>query len=68
MRRGARIGCPRGRVPDTACSKCSVAEEEGRATYLVTGDDKLQKLASYQGVTILSPRDFLDVLAAQDAE
>jgi putative PIN family toxin of toxin-antitoxin system len=30
--------------------------------YLVTGDIQLQKLGSYQGVTILSPRDFLTVL------
>lgn len=33
-----------------------------RADYLVTGDIKLQRLGGYQGVTILSPRAFLDIL------
>jgi putative PIN family toxin of toxin-antitoxin system len=33
-----------------------------QADYLVTGDTKLQRLGSYQGVTIVSPREFLDVL------
>lgn len=32
------------------------------ADYLVTGDKQLQRLGSYQGVTILSPRDFLAML------
>lgn len=32
------------------------------ADYLVTGDLKLQALGSYQGVAIVSPRAFLDVL------
>ncbi len=35
------------------------------ADYLVTGDLKLQALGAYQGVTILSPRAFLDVLMEQ---
>ena len=34
------------------------------ADYLVTGDKKLQKLGTYQGATILSPRGFLDFLTA----
>lgn len=34
----------------------------GRVDYLVTGDLKLQGLGSYQGVRILSPRAFVDVL------
>lgn len=33
------------------------------ADYLVTGDIQLQALGSYRGVTILSPSDFLGVLA-----
>jgi putative PIN family toxin of toxin-antitoxin system len=33
-----------------------------RADYLVTGDAKLQRLATYEGVAILSPRAFLDIL------
>ena len=35
------------------------------ADYLVTGDLKLQALGTYQGVTIVSPRDFLDLLIDQ---
>ena len=33
-----------------------------RVDYLVTGDKQLQRLGSYQGVVILSPRAFLEVL------
>ena len=36
--------------------------------YLVTGDSKLQRLGSYQGVTILSPRAFLEALAASPGD
>lgn len=35
----------------------------GQAEYLVTGDKPLQNLGTYQGVTILSPRAFLDLLS-----
>lgn len=34
----------------------------GGADYLVTGDTKLQALGQYQDVTILSPREFLQVI------
>lgn len=34
----------------------------GQADYLVTGDNQLLKLGSYQTVLILSPRDFLAVM------
>jgi putative PIN family toxin of toxin-antitoxin system len=34
--------------------------------YLVTGDTKLQQLGSYEGVQVLSPRQFLDLLEAQE--
>jgi len=34
------------------------------ADYLVTGDKKLQDLGSYQGVTIVSPREFLALLGS----
>ena len=34
----------------------------GRADFLVTGDRQLQRLGSYQGVKIVSPREFLDLL------
>ena len=38
----------------------------GNAEYLVTGDGVLQGLGRFQDVTILSPRQFLDVLEAED--
>ncbi len=34
----------------------------GQATYLVTGDTQLQRLGTYEGITIVSPRAFLDLL------
>jgi putative PIN family toxin of toxin-antitoxin system len=45
---------------------CSDADDDNilacavtaRAEYLVTGDSELLKLGSFQGVTIVSPRDF----------
>ena len=36
-----------------------------KAQYLVTGDDKLRELRAYRGVTIASPREFLDTLQAE---
>ena len=33
-----------------------------KADFLITGDRQLQKLQSYEGVSILSPRAFLEVL------
>jgi uncharacterized protein len=38
----------------------------GTADYLVTGDRQLQALGTYEDVTILSPRAFLDLLNAPD--
>ena len=35
---------------------------DGNVDYLVTGDAALLRLGSYRGVTIVSPRAFLDVL------
>lgn len=35
--------------------------------YLVTGDTRLQGLGSYKGVTIVSPRAFIDLLTTQPA-
>ena len=35
-----------------------------QAEYLVTGDKKLQQLGTYQGVRVISPRAFLDLLQA----
>ena len=35
-----------------------------QAEFLVTGDKKLQQLGAYQGVRMISPRAFLDLLEA----
>lgn len=39
----------------------------GSAEYLVTGDRHLQQIGSYQGLIILPPREFLDVLVRDEA-
>ena len=36
------------------------------AAYLVTGDRPLQTIGQYEGVTMLSPRLFLDLLLAEE--
>jgi hypothetical protein len=38
------------------------------ADYLVTGDRQLQRLGTYEGVRIVSPRDFLALLDADAAQ
>jgi len=38
---------------------------DGHADYLVTGDAQLQKLKTFRGVAIVSPREFLTVLASR---
>ena len=35
--------------------------------YLVTGDGHLQRLGTYEGVEIVSPRQFLELLEAEDS-
>lgn len=35
---------------------------------LVTGDKRLRALDSYHGVTILNPREFLDLLTSQSEQ
>jgi putative PIN family toxin of toxin-antitoxin system len=39
-----------------------------KADYLVTGDANLQQLGSYESVTILSPREFLDLLTTHQLD
>lgn len=46
---------------DDRILECAVAAS---ASYLVTGDKKLQDIGRFQAVQIVSPRAFLDVLAA----
>jgi predicted nucleic acid-binding protein len=40
----------------------------GGAQYLVTSDRQLLRLGSYQAVTIVSPRQFLELLAQEEGE
>jgi putative PIN family toxin of toxin-antitoxin system len=39
-----------------------------KADYLVTGDTNLQRLGSYESVTILSPREFLGLLTTHQLD
>jgi len=47
--------------PDNCYLECAV---EGEADFLVSGDQLLLNLSEYQGIKILTPRVFLDVLQA----
>ena len=38
------------------------------ADYLVTGDRKLQNIGTFQGVRIVSPRQFISIIRAQEPE
>ncbi len=44
------------------------AAVSAKAEYLVTGDEKLQRVGGYRNVAILSPRAFLNVLRAGPPE
>lgn len=47
---------------DPADNRYLEAGLEGEADYLVSGDEHLLKLGTYQGIQILKPREFLTVL------
>jgi putative PIN family toxin of toxin-antitoxin system len=49
--------------PDNRYLECAV---EGEAAYLVSGDRLLLALGTYQGIPIVSPRVFLEVLQQED--
>ena len=48
--------------PDDRYLECAI---EGEAEYIVSGDQHLLELAEYQGISIVTPRAFLDVLRRQ---
>jgi putative PIN family toxin of toxin-antitoxin system len=48
--------------PDDRYLECAV---EGEASYIVSGDQFLLRLGAYQGIPILTPRAFLEVLQRQ---
>lgn len=45
--------------PDNRYLECAV---EGNTGYIVSGDQDLLELGSYQGIRIMTPRNFLDML------
>ena len=55
-----------GVAPHAADDLVLSAAVSAQADYLVTGDNRFLALDSYAGVTILSPRAFLDVLEAEN--
>lgn len=48
--------------PDDRYLECAI---EGEAEYIVSGDQHLLDLAEYQGISIVTPRVFLNVLRRQ---
>ena len=63
----ARQARPASVLP-SACQELWILETAvaAGATYLVTGDKKLQRLKEYEGVLIVSPRQFLHILVAEE--
>lgn len=47
-------------IKDNKVLACAV---EAKADYVVTGDEDLLVLKNYEGIRIVSPRDFLDIFA-----
>ena len=50
---------------DPADDKFLVAAIEGKADYIVSGDKHLKNLGSYQGIKIVTPTQFIEILARQ---
>jgi uncharacterized protein len=48
--------------PDNRYLECAV---EGEVSYIVSGDQLLLRLGSYQSIPMLTPRAFLEVLQRQ---
>lgn len=51
-----------GVCSDPDDDKYLAAAVEGRASFIVTGDQKLLAIGEYRGVRLLAPRPFLDLL------
>ena len=47
---------------DPPDDKFIIAAVEGKADYIVTGDEHLSKLGSYKGIKIVSPVEFIRIL------
>ena len=53
-----------GVCDDPDDDKYVAAALEGRAAYVVTGDQAFLALKEHEGVTIVTPRSFLDLLGS----
>lgn len=51
-----------GVAPDPDDDHVLAAAASSAADYLVTGDRALRGVGSYQGITIVTPREFVDIL------
>lgn len=45
--------------PDDMFLECAI---EAHADYIVSGDDHLKKLSEFEGIEIVTPKKFLDIL------
>lgn len=46
--------------------KFIIAALEGRAEYIVSGDQHLLQLKKYEGIKIVSPKEFVEILEVQE--
>lgn len=58
------VRLPSGVCADSDDDKYLAAAIEGRATFVVTGDRQLLALIEHDGVRMITPRGFLDLLGA----
>jgi putative PIN family toxin of toxin-antitoxin system len=52
-----------GAAPDPDDDKVLAAAREGRADHVVTGDSALLQLGEFEGILIVTPRAFLDLVS-----
>jgi predicted nucleic acid-binding protein len=52
-------------VDDSSDNRYLECAVEGNATHLVSGDRDLLELGHFEGIAIVTPQAFLDVLSAQ---
>jgi len=51
---------------DPTDDKYIIAAVQGNANYIVSGDKHLLALKEYQGIQIVTPREFVEILEAQE--
>ena len=57
-------GAGQGITRDPKDDKFLDAAVSGKAAYLISSEKDLQVIGAYQGVKIVSPKEFLDILAS----